>query len=351
MRFAGLALFAALALLTATTQNAQAKITKIVITTKTSPAFGGRSFGAAGQYERLDGTAYGEVDPHDPQNALIEDLALAPVNRNGKVEYSMDISILKPIDANRGNHVLLYEVVNRGNKLLPLSTNVGVTETDPAGDGFLENQGFTLVWSGWQADLVPSPATGRIAMTVPVAHAKDGSSITGMVRSELSALVAPIQTSPIFGSGFSGSSRGYRPASNDNATATLTQRVHAGDPRVTVPNSQWAFGSCNPAFPSVVPDPPDASQFHLCKQGGFDANHLYELIYKAQDPLVLGLGFAATRGLRVVPASRERCAEPRERHRPIHADACHLAKRETMRARSSNSVSTATRKAASFLRA
>jgi len=295
MRFAGLALFAALALLTATTQNAQAKITKIVITTKTSPAFGGRSFGAAGQYERLDGTAYGEVDPHDPQNALIEDLALAPVNRNGKVEYSMDISILKPIDANRGNHVLLYEVVNRGNKLLPLSTNVGVTETDPAGDGFLENQGFTLVWSGWQADLVPSPATGRIAMTVPVAHAKDGSSITGMVRSELSALVAPIQTSPIFGSGFSGSSRGYRPASNDNATATLTQRVHAGDPRVTVPNSQWAFGSCNPAFPSVVPDPPDASQFHLCKQGGFDANHLYELIYKAQDPLVLGLGFAATR--------------------------------------------------------
>jgi hypothetical protein len=206
----------------------------------------------------------------------------------------MDISILKPIDPAKGNHVSLFEVVNRGFKLVPTFINIGATAADPAGDGFVEKEGFTLVWSGWQPDLVPSPATGRIAMTVPVAHAKDGSSILGSVRSEIGLLAAPIQTAPILG-GLSALSRGYRPASTDTSKATLTQRVHAQDPREPIPASQWAFGSCNPAFPNVVPDPPDAAQFHICKQGGFDPNYLYELIYEAQDPSVLGLGFASTR--------------------------------------------------------
>jgi hypothetical protein len=291
-----LALTIVVTLLIATVQSAQARIIKIVITTTTSPAFNGRSFGGVGQYEQLDGIAYGEVDPRDPQNAIIQDIALAPVNRNGKVEYSMDISILKPIDHTKGDHVLLYEAVNRGNKFVPGTFNVETTDADPAGDGFLENNGFTLVWSGWQADLVPSPATGRIAMTVPVAHFKDGTTITGTVRSEIST-VAPIQTSRIFGQGFSANSRGYLPVSTDTSNATLTQRVHAGDARVPIPASQWAFGSCNPVFPNVIPDPPNTAQFHICKQGGFDSNHLYELVYQAQDPLVLGLGFAATRDL------------------------------------------------------
>lgn len=298
----GLVFFSAATLLIATTQSVQARITKIVINTKVSPAFNGRSFGSVGQYEQLDGIAYAEVDPQDPQNAIIQDLDLAPRNRDGKVEYSMDISILKPIDPARGNHVLLFDVVNRGRKLVTALFNIGATAADPAGDGFLEEEGFTLVWSGWQPDLVPSPATGRIAMTVPVAHAKGGAAITGTVRSEIAAVggfgafTGPIQTSPIFG-GLSTDSRGYLPVSTDTSKATLTQRVHAQDPREPIPTGQWAFGSCNPAFPNVVPDPPDSAQFHICKEGGFDPNHLYELIYQARDPLVLGLGFASTRDL------------------------------------------------------
>ena len=82
---------------------AEARITRIVIQTRTSPAFGGASFGNVGQYEQLDGVAYGEVDPKDPLNAVITDIELAPRNSRGNVEYSMDISILKPIDMNRGN--------------------------------------------------------------------------------------------------------------------------------------------------------------------------------------------------------------------------------------------------------
>jgi hypothetical protein len=107
-------------------------------------------------------------------------------------------------------------VVNRGNMIIPNFFNVGATAANPAGDGFLENRGYTMVWSGWQADLVPSPATGRIAMTVPVAHAHGGGTITGIVRSEISMLSAAIQTSPILG-GFSGASRGYQPLSTDTS--------------------------------------------------------------------------------------------------------------------------------------
>jgi hypothetical protein len=284
-------------LLAATTQAAQARITKIVISRTVSPAFNGRSFGNVGQYEQLDGVAYGEVNPQDRQNAIIQDIDLAPRNRDGKVEYSMDISILKPIDPAKGNHVLLFDVLNRGRKLVPNFINIGATAADPAGDGFLEKEGFTLVWSGWQPDLLPSPTTGLIAMTVPVAHAKGGGTLTGLVRSEIGGLgqfTTLTQTSPIFG-GLSTGSRGYRPVSTDTSEASLTQRVHALDPREPIPSSQWNFGFCNPAFPNVVPDPPDAAQFHICKAGGFDPNHIYELVYQAQDPPVLGLGFASTR--------------------------------------------------------
>jgi hypothetical protein len=122
----------------------------------------------------------------------------------------MDISILKPVDPARGNHVLLYDIVNRGRKIIPTLFNIDATDSNPAGDGFLEDQGFTMVWSGWQADLVPAPVIGRLAMTAPIARTKDGRTITGIVRSEISSLTAPVQTSPILG-GLSTASRGISP--------------------------------------------------------------------------------------------------------------------------------------------
>ena len=95
---------------------AEARITKIEITSTESPTFGGTTFGTVGAYEKLRGRAYGEVDPADPLNALITDIELAPTNA-GKVQYSMDIYILKPINLNQGNNRLFMEVNNRGNKL------------------------------------------------------------------------------------------------------------------------------------------------------------------------------------------------------------------------------------------
>ncbi len=257
-------------------QPAEARITQLTITTRTSPAFEGASFGIVGQYEQLDGTAVGEVDPNDPLNAVIQDIALAPRNARGNVEYSMNISILKPIDMSRGNHTLIYDVVNRGNKLVT-NLNIGGNATN-LGDGFLERQGFTLAWSGWENDI-----TGGIRINVPIARNPGGSDITGRVRSEY-ILGAPSSTQNITAPPV------YEAVTTSNAGATLTRRVHQRDPRELIPNSQWAFADCRSTpFPGV-PDPT-----RVCLQGGFDTNHIYELVYTAKNPTVAGLGFAATR--------------------------------------------------------
>lgn len=255
---------------------AEARITQLTITSRTSPAFGGASFGTVGQYEQLDGTATGEIDPSDPANTIIQDLALAPRNARGNVEYSMSVSILKPIDGSRGNHTLIYDVVNRGNKRIT-SFNIGGDATN-AGDGFIERQGFTMAWSGWEGDI-----TSGIRINLPVARNADGSDITGRVRSEY-ILDAPASTQNIT------APPAYAAVSTSNAGATLTQRVRQRDPRETIPNSRWAFADCTSTpFPGV-PDPTK-----VCLQGGFDTNHIYELVYTARNPTVAGIGFAATR--------------------------------------------------------
>jgi len=241
------------------------------------PAFDGRTFGEVGPYEELDGIAYGEVDPNDPHDRLIQDVRLAPRNQRGKVEYATDVTILAPADPRRGNHTIFYEVVNRGRAQAPELFNVGTSATNPAGDGFLERRGYTLVRSGWQGDLAHGP--GIFAITVPVAHDR-GRTITGVVRGEF-GVAAPVQSQELL----------YAAASAEGTAATLTQRVHVGDPRHPIASDAWAFAQCDATHP--FPGTPDAH--HVCLRGGFDTNHLYELVYRARDPLVLGLGLAATR--------------------------------------------------------
>jgi hypothetical protein len=259
---------------------AEARITKIVIETRTSPAFGGASFGNVGQYEQLDGMAFGEVDPKDPLNAIIQDIGRAPRNARGMVEYSMNISIMKPIDISLGNGTLIYDVVNRGGKRinnLNIGGNTG-TNAGNQGDGFFQQQGYTFAWSGWEGDI-----TSGIRINLPVAKRRDGGEIKGRVRSEYifgsAAGTEDVTAPPV-----------YEAVSTDNSGATLTQRVHQDDPRELIPNSQWAFANCSSLpFPGV-PDPTK-----VCLQGGFDTNHIYELVYRAKNPTVAGLGFAATR--------------------------------------------------------
>src|SRR5271166_4662379 len=123
--------------------SADARITKLVITRTESPAFGGASFGAVGAYEKLVGRAYGEADPADRRNKVITDIALAPRNARGMVEYSTDIYILRPVDLSKGKHKLFFESNNRGNiRSFSVMDDARSGGNDPttaadAGNGFL----------------------------------------------------------------------------------------------------------------------------------------------------------------------------------------------------------------------
>jgi len=258
-------------------EPADARITQIQINTRVL-AFGGASFGTVGQYETLRGVAFGEVDPNDPLNQVITDIKLAPRNARGMVEYNMDFWINKPVDMTRANGTLLHDVPNRGN-VRSLELNVGGAGDTNAGDGLLQRQGYTLADNGWEGDL----STG-LQIRLPIARNPNGSEITGRVRAEYILNGAPESTQDLT------TPPAYESVSTSNAGATLTRRVRQDDARETISNDRWAFADC-----SAVPFPGVPSTKKICLKGNFDTNHIYELLYNAKNPMVLGLGFAATR--------------------------------------------------------
>ena len=271
---------------------ADARITGITYTT--SQPYGTQSFGSVGQYQELDGTATGELDPGDPLNAIITDINLAP-RSHGKVQYSFTFSILEPVDLSKSNHTLVYDIVNRGNKVITGWNNVVPSPAPAYGDGFLENQGYILVWSGWEGDLLTAPIASSCIRRSP--RIATGARSPAQIVTEYD-LSTPASFVPLGGGPFAGSNgRDYAPVSldNNNPQATLTQRVHQTDPKVPIPNSQWNFAPCTSAQLTVVPPDPAQICVNMLNGGMFDTNHIYELTYTAQDPLVQGIGLAAIR--------------------------------------------------------
>lgn len=243
------------------------------------------SYGSVGAYERVTGSISGEVDPKDPKNAVIQDLALAPVNARGMVEYSAEFTMLKPKDMARASGVLRYDAPNRGNILTLL--NPAATPSDAV---YLE-RGYVVLYSAWQGD-VPKSNSARLTATVPVAKNADGSSITGPYRAELvPGAATPVMALP--GGVFNGSMIPYAPASLDNTLPgySLTRRANETDPRQLIPASDWKFADCSASNP--FPGTADGSK--VCLNGGFDPRYLYELVYVAKDPKVMGVGLAALR--------------------------------------------------------
>jgi hypothetical protein len=273
--------FAAVALVALCSAAPEARVTRLEITRveRVDPPASGPtqrpgSAEAIPPYERLSGRFYGELDPADPKNALITDIRLAPRNARGMVEYVGTFSLMKPVDLSKASGVLMYTVVNRGNGAAAASA-----------------EGHISLVSGWQGDVVPNP--GNQTIQVPRAKNPDGSSITGplLVRildqsGTTARLMIPRNTpSP------------YPPATLDTTKATLVsaisesaEGVKAGV--VKIASTDWAFANCESTpFPGT-PDPA-----RLCLKGGFNPALLYELQHTVKDPLVLGVGFAATRDL------------------------------------------------------
>jgi hypothetical protein len=256
---------------------AQAQVTRLEILSR-EPAPARQPTARAVPYEILRGRVHGEVDPADPHNRIIQDLALAPRNARGRVEYVATFALAAPVDRATASGVLLYRVVNRGN---------GTPEPDADGD-------ISLV-SGWQGDVAPTPANQTIQ--VPVARQSDGSPITGPVIARFVDLPGGSHTTPIRLSSIGASPEPYPPASLDDRSATLMSYAsesptggHTG--ATMIPRAAWAFADCR-----TVPFPGTPDPTRLCVKDGFDAAKLYELVYTAKDPLVLGIGLAATRDI------------------------------------------------------
>ncbi|HUB33171.1 MAG TPA: alpha/beta hydrolase domain-containing protein [Bryobacteraceae bacterium] len=250
----------------------QARVTRIVVEQRESPAFGGKQFGQAGPYEILRGHFYGEIDPRDPHNSIIMDLQFAPRNARGMVEYSATFAIARPIDMTKSNRVLYYTVPNRGR---------GTPE------GF--DDGRVNVLSGWQGDVRPDPNLQTIV--VPIGRKSDGSPLIGPVMERMIDIPVGTNTMDLGATKYVGLTY-QKPVTLDTSKATLTRRTSAKAPGKPVPAGDWAFADCtNTSFPGT----PDGGK--LCLKGGFDPASEYTLVYTAQDPLILGIGYAATRDL------------------------------------------------------
>ncbi|HEV2520961.1 MAG TPA: alpha/beta hydrolase domain-containing protein [Candidatus Acidoferrales bacterium] len=244
-------------------------ITRVVIS-KRQIAYGGTSFGSAGQYEVLAGTAYGELDPRAPSNAEIVNVNRAPLNARGHAEYSVDFMILKPADAKKGNGRLIYDFVNRGRNtaLSHLNESGDTFAANDAGNGFLMNHGYTVAWSGWQADL---PAKSPLLRANVPTVIEKGKPMTGMSREEFT----DVPPGPVFTQTLT------YPALLDTTGTTLTVREREADPRKPLPASSWHFI--------------DERHVEIVAAPGFDRGALYEFIYPATNETVADIGLAASR--------------------------------------------------------
>lgn len=258
--------------------TAAAQITRLEIVSRTSST--DPSFGRVGAYEIIKGRAHGDLDPRDRRNALIQDITLAPRNARGRVPYVATFTLARPMDATKASGVLIYSVVNRGR-----------------GDVTPDSSGHVWLVSGWQGDLQPTATNQTIE--VPTAVNPDGSPIVGPAIVRFSDLAPATTTVTLTTAGDTGSPEGpiYRQAARDQSGASLISvesETTLGQQTgvVSIPRAEWAFADCR-----TVPFPGTPDRTRLCVKGGFDSARLYQLVYTAQDPLVLGAGLAATRDL------------------------------------------------------
>ena len=258
----------------------------------------GLEFGDTGAYEKIVGRVSFAVNPDSPAYSSVVDIQYAPRNPEGLVEFSTDFFLLKPTDMSRGNQRLVYDVNNRGTKLLvhflndaPLSDNPSTPEH--AGNGFLMRRGYTVLWSGWQGDILPGE--NLMSMDLPVAS-MNGVPITGPVRAEFSpgdeitklGSEAAARCMPLSGNAYT---KSYPTAFLDTSNAVFTYREYETDPRISIPPDAWQFAKLDSSGKVV----PSSTDVYLPQ--GFKPGWIYELVYAAKDPLLMGLGFTGVRDL------------------------------------------------------
>ena len=243
---------------------ARADVTRVEVKTRTPIADAG--------YEKIAGLVYFAVNPRTAGNSVIADLEKTTTTHDGRVEFSADFYILRPLDASRSNRVALVDVANRGRKMVLSGFNRGGA-SDPAtaadlGDGFLMRQGFTVAWVGWEFDVRRSADVDRgagMGVAVPTARG-----VSDVVRASFTPNDDGPQTV--------GDLAGYRPL--DAVARDTTLSVRDGE-----------FGARQP----IARERYTVRGNVVTLAGGFEKGRTYELIYRPTEWPVAGLGLAAYR--------------------------------------------------------
>ena len=257
------------------------------------PFAAGHAFGDVGAYERLTGRVLFAVDPLAPAQSDVVDIDKAPRDANGHVRFEADVMILKPLLD--GNKRVFFDYGNRGHKRALQFFNDAPHSNDPltldhAGNGYLMRRGYAVAFLAWEGDILLGD--GRMVLDVPVAT-DNGAPITGRVRSEI------IVDAPWNGSmPLSGRVAAWSYPAVSKRDATLTRRRYPYDAPETIPPSEWDFAlelhgagaESGGAERAIV----QADNFIHYKPG-FQPGWIYELLYTARDPKVMGLGHVAVR--------------------------------------------------------
>lgn len=243
------------------------------------PVLSGRAWGTVGAYEQIEGSAHFAFDPQYPLNAPVVDLEWAPRTAQGLVECRADFWMLKPVDPSKGSGNVLHYVVNRGRKgalsTFNLATGSNRPETaDEFGDGLLMERGFTVTACAWQADVPPDAPDNPHLMTLdaPTVAAE------GPISCEI--VVDEPLTVHSLGSRYH---RPYEVAAGCAGLAEMSVRSRPYDAPEPIARQAWSFTRLEDGRPAVRYDV------------GFEPGLIYNLVYTACQPAVMGIGLAVTR--------------------------------------------------------
>ena len=254
--------------------------------TQREPYANARAFGATGPYEQVDGIAHFAVDPAHAVNQSVVDLALAPSNAVGLVEFEADLSIVMPVIGRKGNGRAIVELPNRGRRrvvamLNRAPTDAPVSRHSHPGDGFLFERGFTVASIGWQWDVNRSDAL--MGLSAPCAM-RDGLAVRGQTMVE----IRPCERV----STWLLADRIHRPmpaAAGEQPEAVLYVRDFEDGEDTVVARDRWNFARCTDS--GVL----ESSAEYLHLEGGFDPGRIYQIVYETDYAPVAGLGLLALR--------------------------------------------------------
>jgi hypothetical protein len=307
-------------------------ITKVVIQSS-GVAFGGCSIGDVGTYTVIKGYAFDAIDPRNPQNTVIHDIASAAGDSNGDVEVVFNFYMIVPTNLANGNGKLVFEFPNRGTKTIGSIGRISTTSNDPASQAsncsgtFFYPQGYATVWSGWEyygdpqavQTATTTPAT-TVPSVYPVAFAASAAGVNGTYGTSMTTM--PVAMGPnnaeITGPAYEyivetgqtatyvlgGTATPSYPAATCNGAGStdpnmvLTHRVHLDDTPQVITNWQYYDANCD-TIELTTAGP--TSSYTSCPTvtpgvgACFVPNDIYEFSYTAKNPTVNGAGFAVIR--------------------------------------------------------